>query len=70
MRKHALRFFTIPIVDAAAAALKERVGPGVIIPRFPAPDRMTKLAAARLGAQLHRSHSETGYGQPAAGNWQ
>jgi UDP-N-acetylenolpyruvoylglucosamine reductase len=52
-------FFTNPIVDAAQlAALEARLPPGTTMPRFPAPDGRTKLAAAWL---IERAGFTKGY---------
>jgi UDP-N-acetylmuramate dehydrogenase len=51
-------FFTNPIVDAAAVAALEARLPGVAIPKFAAPDGMTKLAAAWL---IERAGFTKGY---------
>jgi UDP-N-acetylmuramate dehydrogenase len=52
-------FFTNPIVDAAQlAAVEARLPPGTQMPRFPAPDGHTKLAAAWL---IERAGFTKGY---------
>ena len=52
-------FFTNPIVDAIQlAALEARLPPGTTLPRFPAPDGHTKLAAAWL---IERAGFTKGY---------